>query len=127
MSAPVKQTEQKRRVVGDGTPGPGRPKGVPNKSTVAVKEAMQAVYADLQDTPAEGAEFGPHAHFKSWATANPTEFYKLWAKMLPTEVSGPNGSPIQLQAHADELAALPADQRARVRTAIMAVLDGKGS
>lgn len=43
-----------------------------------------------------------------------------------SEVSGPNGGPIQLQAHADELASLPVDQRARVRAAIAGVLEGKG-
>lgn len=43
-----------------------------------------------------------------------------------SEVSGPNGGPIQLQARADELASLPADQRARVRAAIAGVLEGKG-
>lgn len=105
--------------------GKGRPKGAANKSTVAVKAAMQAVYADLQDAPAEGLEPGPHAHFKAWASANPTEFYKLWVKMLPTEISGPDGAPIAFQAHADELASLPADQRARVRAAIAAALEGK--
>jgi hypothetical protein len=32
-----------RRRVGDGTPGPGRPKGLPNKSTTAVREAIARV------------------------------------------------------------------------------------
>jgi len=39
MTGPVKQTAQKRKV-GDGTPGPGRKKGVPNKTTRTVKEAI---------------------------------------------------------------------------------------
>lgn len=43
-----------------------------------------------------------------------------------SEVSGPNGGPIHVQARADELAALSADQRARVRAAIAGVLEGKG-
>ena len=42
MVAPVKNTSGKPRV-GDGTPGPGRPKGVPNKNTQQIKMlALQA-------------------------------------------------------------------------------------
>lgn len=36
-----------------------------------------------------------------------------------TELTGPNGGPVQTQALADELAALPADKRAEVRDAIL--------
>lgn len=65
----------------------GRIAGVPNKITTAVKDAMMAVYSDLQSAAAsEGVDIGPNSHFKVWALGNPTEFYKLWAKMLPTEV-----------------------------------------
>jgi phage terminase small subunit len=42
-----------------------------------------------------------------------------------SEISGPNGSPIQLQAHADELASLAPDKRAQVRSAIMLAIEGK--
>jgi hypothetical protein len=38
----VKQTTGKRRI-GDGTPGPGRPKGCANKATVAVRDAIARV------------------------------------------------------------------------------------
>ena|ERR1700722_1987253 len=36
-----KETPAIRRI-GDGTPGPGRPKGVPNRATAAVREAIAA-------------------------------------------------------------------------------------
>ena len=36
-----KETATNRRI-GDGTPGPGRPKGVPNRATTAVREAIAA-------------------------------------------------------------------------------------
>jgi hypothetical protein len=36
---PVIKTDQKRKV-GDGTPGPGRPKGLQNKTTVTIREAI---------------------------------------------------------------------------------------
>ena len=73
--------------------GIGRKPGVQNKTTVAVKQALQAVYADLQNE-----EGGDNAHLLAWAKGNPGEFYKLWCKMLPTEISGPGGGPIPLQA-----------------------------
>jgi hypothetical protein len=62
--------------------GKGRVKGVPNKTTAAFKEAIVAVYADLQAET--GAE---HGHFLEWAKGTPTEFYKLAAKLLPLQVN----------------------------------------
>lgn len=32
-----------------------------------------------------------------WATENQTQFYNLYAKLLPLQVSGENGGPIQFQ------------------------------
>ena len=37
-----KKTKSNRRI-GDGTPGPGRPKGVPNKATATVRDAIARV------------------------------------------------------------------------------------
>lgn len=66
--------------------GRGRPPGAPNKTTVAVKEAMEHVYIALQNkAPGRKA----HGHFTEWAEGNPTEFYKLYAKLLPKEITGP--------------------------------------
>jgi hypothetical protein len=63
--------------------GKGRVKGVPNKTTVVMKEAITSVYADLQ----KGAG-GKNAHFKAWAENNQTEFYKIAAKLIPLQVEG---------------------------------------
>lgn len=87
MSEAVKETGKKR--VGDGTPGPGRPKGSQNKSTASVKEAMLAVYADLQTPTGK-----PHGHFQAWAEENQTEFYKLWSKLIPVDVKADVGGQI---------------------------------
>ena len=59
-----------------GNRGKGRVKGVPNKATKAVKEALQEAFDELGGVTA----------LTEWAKVEPTEFYKLWAKMLPTEV-----------------------------------------
>ena len=70
--------------VGDGTPGPGRPKGSKNKNTLALKAMIRA---------ALDAAGGPE-YLESQAKANPTAFLTLIGKLLPTEVSGPEGEPI---------------------------------
>lgn len=68
-----------------GNRGKGRPKGAVNKTTATVKEALQAVYASR----------GGDDALQRWADENTTEFYKLWGRMLPQEVSGPDGGPMR--------------------------------
>jgi len=63
----------------------GRQKGTPNKATATVKEALVRAYTAI----------GSDEAFALWATTNQTEFYKLWGRMLPQEVSGPGGGPIE--------------------------------
>jgi hypothetical protein len=57
--------------------GKGRPKGSQNKSTAAVKEALSMAFEGLGGVP----------QLTTWAMDNPTEFYKLWVKMLPQDVN----------------------------------------
>jgi hypothetical protein len=82
-----KTNPQKRRV-GDGTPGPGRTKGVPNKFTGAIKEMVRQALD----------EAGGVAYLQKQATDNPTAFMTLVGKLLPLEVSGPDGGAITLEA-----------------------------
>ena len=67
----------------------GRKKGSLNKSTVAIREAVLSVFADMQATT--GRENG---HFLDWALGNSTDFYKLSARLLPMQVTGENGGPV---------------------------------
>ena len=61
--------------------GIGRPKGSRNRNTLVMKDAMSAVYNDLQ------AETGSeHGHFLSWAKDNPDDFYRLCARLLPLQL-----------------------------------------
>lgn len=56
----------------------GRPKGAVNKTTASVKEAFKAAFDDL----------GGAAALVEWAKGNPTDFYKLASKLIPTELAG---------------------------------------
>lgn len=58
---------------------PGRPKGTPNKLSKSVRETVLEVFNKLQ------AEGGPAA-LENWAEQEPTEFYRIAAKLIPTEV-----------------------------------------
>jgi hypothetical protein len=58
----------------------GRQPGSPNKVTKTVKEAFEAAFRTAQAI--EGLKLD------DWAKANPTEFYKVCAKLIPSEIKG---------------------------------------
>jgi len=64
--------------VGDGTPGPGRPKGSQNKLQRTVKAAFGEAFENLQSDP--------ECNLETWGRANPKEFYQLASKLIPTEI-----------------------------------------
>lgn len=55
--------------------------GAKNKVPQAAKENIQAVFVKLGGTRA----------MAEWAAENKTEFYKIYAKMLPLAVTGADG------------------------------------
>lgn len=59
---------------------PGRPHGAVNKLTRTVKETVLAVFNELQSDP--------DVKLSAWAKNEPTEFYKIAAKLIPTEIKG---------------------------------------
>lgn len=69
--------------------GKGRTKGALNKSTKSVKAALTEAFEKM----------GGAAALVRWGVKdeNRGEFYKLWAKMLPTEVTGADGAPIAIR------------------------------
>ena len=79
----VKQTEGKRKV-GDGTPGPGRPKGSQNKLTADVKAMILAAL-----DKAGGADY-----LLEQSEKNPTAFLTLVGKVLPMTVAGDPENPV---------------------------------
>jgi hypothetical protein len=64
--------------------GKGRPKGAKNKTTRAFKEAVLRAFTGI----------GGDKTFQAWATQNQTEFYKIAARLIPTEVVGDPEQPV---------------------------------
>jgi len=79
----VKQTDKKLFA---GKPGPGRPKGVPNKTTTALKEMILEALNNK----------GGIAYLEGQADENPTAFLTLIGKVLPLQVGGVDGQAIGL-------------------------------
>lgn len=82
----VKETAVKPKRVGDGTAGPGRPKGLPNKTTQALKDMILAAL-DAK---------GGVSYLITQADANPTAFLTLVGKVLPLTVAGDPNAPITI-------------------------------
>ncbi|CAN5261502.1 hypothetical protein BH10PLA2_BH10PLA2_00470 [soil metagenome] len=55
----------------------GRFKGTPNKTTAAVKEALSVAFDKIGGIPA----------LVEWGQLNQADFYRLWIRLLPQEVT----------------------------------------
>ncbi len=71
----------------------GRPKGSKNRITNDVRQVFHKVYDEMgkdfkndkgEDTPLSG-----HEAMLMWARMNPTEFYRLYGKMIPATAELP--------------------------------------
>ena len=74
--------------IAEGKAGPGRPKGMPNKTTALLKDAI------LQAAEAAGGEGGVVGYLTLQATENPGPFMALLGKVLPTQVIGDADNPV---------------------------------
>lgn len=85
MTVPVIKTEKNK--IGKGKAGPGRPKGLLNKTTTQLKEAI------LQAATNAGGEGGMVGYLTTQAIDNPSSFMPLLGKVLPMTIngSGPDG------------------------------------
>lgn len=70
--------------------GKGRKKGVPNKTTALLKDAI------LQAAAAAGGGDGLVGYLTTQATANPQSFLPLLGKVLPMQVTGEDGGALQV-------------------------------
>jgi hypothetical protein len=80
--------------VAKGQKSGGRVKGTPNKVHSSIKDAVLETFRNL----------GGPEHMTKWASENPNEFYKLAARLIPTEVNAVienNHYVIETPAHTD--------------------------
>lgn len=73
----------------------GRPKGYPktggikkggSQKTRSVRETFEKVFNMLQETEGEKSARKRH-DLRTWAKRNPTDFYRLAARLLPAEMA----------------------------------------
>jgi hypothetical protein len=83
---PVLITPEKRKV-GDGTPGPGRPKGLQNKTTTQLKDMILGALNQA----------GGQQYLALQAIENPAAFMTLIGKVLPTTLTGDGNAPIKIE------------------------------
>ena len=63
----------------------GRQKGTPNKISLSVKQAILDTFTAL----------GGVEHMRAWAEEHPPDFYKIAARLIPTEITGMDGGPVE--------------------------------
>lgn len=54
----------------------GRRRGTPNRLTTTMRDAVMLAYDRI----------GGHEAFAAWAAENPTDFYRIAARLIPTEI-----------------------------------------
>ena len=68
----------------------GRTFGATNKISRTIKQVFEQVFINLQDDP--------EAKLEVWAKNNPTEFYKLAVRLVPTQfIPNENSEPITIR------------------------------
>ena len=84
--------------------GKGRKKGVPNKTTALLREAI------LMAAESAGGKEGLIGYLRKQAVAkNPGPFMALLGKVLPTQVSGDPENPVAPPVHTVEVTFVSAD------------------
>lgn len=72
--------------------GAGRPKGVPNKNTALLKDAILLA----ANNAGGGGKNGVAEYLQMQAILNPGPFMSLIGKVLPMQVTGPDDGPLQI-------------------------------
>ena len=74
--APALKNNQRKSTKGGARPGAGRPKGVPNKLTKTIKDAIEAAFDQV----------GGPDYLARMAEEQPVAFMSLLGKVLPTQL-----------------------------------------
>ena len=82
-----KNTEKKPKRVGDGTPGPGRPKGLENKTTKLLKDVL-IIAAEAVGSDGDGKD-GLSGYCEDLARNEKKAFAALMGRLLPLQIQGP--------------------------------------
>ena len=82
-------SDKQTKKIGEGKPGPGRPKGQPNKTTALLKDAILKVAT-------EAGNGDMVEYLRAQAVANPGPFMSLLGKVLPMQVVGDPDNPLRL-------------------------------
>lgn len=77
-------------------PGPGRPKGMPNKTTALLKDAILRAAEAAGGDETETSPGGMIAYLTTQAKTNPGPFMALLGKVLPMQVTGPEGGALEI-------------------------------
>lgn len=94
-AAAVKQTAANE--IGKGKPGPGRAKGVPNKTTALLKEAIIAA-AEAVGSDGKGKD-KLTGYCTFLASSEPKAFAQLLGKVLPMQIAGEDGGAVVVEIH----------------------------
>ena len=81
--------EKETAKIGKGKPGPGRPKGLKNKTTTALKEAILQAASDV-GFDGDGQD-GLTGYLKAVAVKDQKAFCGLLGRVLPLQVAGTDG------------------------------------
>ncbi len=71
----------------------GRPKGTKNRITNDVRQVFHKVYEEMGEGVIDektGKPITGHQAMRAWAQGNPTEFYRLYGKMIPQTAELPD-------------------------------------